>query len=161
MSGQRYRRPDKIIVYLYRRPAPGAVEYLLMQRHPSSRSGAIWQTVVGSAKWDERLVEAARREVFEETGLTRLQGITAVGYAFSFDFMARGDSDYAPGVTRISNTVFAAEVVTDKPIVLSPEHVDHGWYAYGEALGKIYWAQEREALVRLHPMVLSGSVLDR
>jgi 8-oxo-dGTP pyrophosphatase MutT (NUDIX family) len=159
MDEQHYRRPDKIIVYLYRRPSPGVVEYLLLQRHPSGRAGPIWQTVVGSAKWDERLVEAARREVFEETGLTRLQGITAVGYAFSFDFSPREDSAYAPDVTRISNTVFAAEVVTDKPIALSPEHVAHRWFTYEDALDRIHWPQEREALVRLHPLIVSGSML--
>ena len=149
-----YRRPEKIIIYLYRRPQKGEIEFLLLQRAPASRSGTIWQTVVGGAKWGEQLIEAARREVYEETGLTRLQGITAIGYAFSFDFDRFPEhSDYAPDVNEISNTVFAAEVASAKPVAVSAEHVDYGWFSYQEALTKIHWPEEREALVRLYPML--------
>lgn len=123
-----------------------------MQRQPTGRAGPIWQTVVGSARWGERLVQAALREVFEETGLTRLQSIMAIGYAFSFDFEHQ-QSSYAPDVNRICNTVYAAEVASAKSITLSPEHSEHRWFTYREALGRIHWPEEREALVRLHPMV--------
>ena len=157
MDRSTYRRPDKILIYLYRRANPGDVEYLLLQRASDSKTGTIWQTVVGSARWDEKLIEAACREVFEETGLTRLQGIMAIGYAFSFDFdMPRDQSAYAPDVNQICNTVFASEVVSARPVVLSSEHIDYGWFPYGEALVRIHWPEEKEALVRLHPMILSA-----
>ena len=149
-----YRRPEKIIIYLYRRTQTSKIEFLLLQRAPEARSGTIWQPVVGGAKWGEQLIEAARREVYEETRLTRLQGITAIGYAFSFDFdMFPDRSSYAPDVTEISNTVFAAEVVSARPVVLSAEHVDYGWFSYQETLDKIHWPEEQEALIRLHPML--------
>lgn len=156
MDTTSYRRPDKIIVYLYRRPEPDKVEYLLMQRAPAGKAGAIWQTVVGGAEWDEKLIEAARREIFEETGLTRLQGIIAIGYAFSFGFVPPYRSDYAPDVKQISNTVFASEVVSARPVSLSAEHMDYGWFSYEAALAHIHWPEEKEALVRLHPMVAGG-----
>ena len=91
--------------------------------------------------------------MFEETGLTRLQGIMAIGYAFSFTFIPPGSSAYAPDVKLIRNTVFASEVVSAKPVTLSPEHVHYGWFTYREALDRIHWAEEKEALVRLHPML--------
>jgi 8-oxo-dGTP pyrophosphatase MutT (NUDIX family) len=154
MDRQTYRRPDKIIVYLYRHVDAGGVEYLLLQRTPTGRSGPIWQTVVGSARWDEKLVEAARREVFEETGLTRLEGIMAIGYAFTFDFdMPAAVSSYAPDVKRICNIVFASAVVSFKPITLSSEHTDYGWFPYAEALERMHWPEEKEALIRLQPML--------
>jgi 8-oxo-dGTP pyrophosphatase MutT (NUDIX family) len=156
MDTNNYRRPDKIIVYLYRRPEPDQIEYLLLQRAPTGRAGPIWQTVVGNAQWGEQLIEAARREVFEETGLTRLQGIIAIGYAFSFDFIPPHQSDYAPDVKAICNTVFASEVVSARPVMLSAEHIGHGWFPYPEALTRIHWIEEKEALIRLHPM-LSGA----
>ena len=110
---------------------------------------ALHKSMVASA-------QAACREVFEETGLTRLQGIMAIGYAFSFDFdMPREQSAYAPDVRRIVNTVLASEVVSAKPVALSPEHIDYGWFSYEEALTRIHWPEEKEALVRLHPMILS------
>jgi 8-oxo-dGTP pyrophosphatase MutT (NUDIX family) len=155
MSDSLYRRPDKVIIYLYRRTVSGQIEYLLLQRRFSSKAGRIWQTAVGSAQWSEDLVEAARREVFEETGLTRLQGITAIGYAFHFPFrLPEGYiSEYAPEVCAIRNTVFAAEVVSARPIHLSHEHVAYDWFSLEVALNKVHWPEEREALTRLHPML--------
>jgi dATP pyrophosphohydrolase len=130
--------------------------YLLLQRQPkNTHSGDIWQTVVGSVRWTEERVQAARREVFEETGLTMLRGITAIGYAFSFPLRLPKDQEswYAPGQATIANTVFAAEVIGERPVMLSPEHVAYGWFSFDEALHKLHWAEEKEALQRLHPMV--------
>jgi bis(5'-nucleosidyl)-tetraphosphatase len=156
----RYRRPDKILVYLYRRPSASsraaAVRYLLLQRQPQkSHSGNIWQTVVGSVRWGEERIEAARREVFEETGLTMLRGITAIGYAFSFPIRLPKDqkSWYPPGRTTIDNTVFAAEVIGSRPVRLCPEHQAYGWFTFEEALAKLHWEEDKEGLLRLHPLI--------
>lgn len=158
MSGTGYRRPDKIIVYLYRRTPSGEIEYLLLQRAPGAKAGAIWQAVVGGVQWGEQLIEAARREVFEETGLTRLQGIMAIGYAFSFDFdLPEEQSAYPPGVKTIYNTVLASEVVSARPVTLSAEHTAFDWFSYPEALALLHWPEEKAALIRLHPM-LSGTI---
>jgi 8-oxo-dGTP pyrophosphatase MutT (NUDIX family) len=171
MELPRYRRPDKVLVFLYRRShaaygatsvsdAVGMVDrslYLLLQRHPSrSESGPIWQTVVGTVRWTEERIQAARREVFEETGLTMLRGITAIGYAFSFPIRLAKDQEswYAPGQTTIDNTVFAAEVFGRRPILLSPEHQSYGWFSFEEALERLHWPEEKEALLRLHPLVV-------
>jgi 8-oxo-dGTP pyrophosphatase MutT (NUDIX family) len=160
MSEPAYRRPDKVLVYLYRRGTLSAsaqgVAYLLLRRQPkTTTAGKIWQTVVGGVRWHEKRVQAASREVFEETGLTMLRGITAIGYAFAFPIRLRKNQSswYPPGVTTVNNTVFAAEVVSPRPIRLSPEHIDYGWFPYPEAMAKIYWPEEKEALSRLHPML--------
>ena len=160
MSRTAYRRPDKVLVYLYRRlsseGAANEIEYLLLQRYAeTTNAGAIWQTVVGTVKWGEERVEAARREVFEETGLTQLRGITAIGFAFSFPIRLRKDQQswYAPDVTVINNTVYASGVVTARPIALCPEHVDFGWFPFAEAMARLHWPEEKEALARLHPMI--------
>jgi dATP pyrophosphohydrolase len=152
-----YRRPEKTMVYIYRRSSGNAggqdkLEYLLLQRS-QSQVGPIWQPVVGAARWNEELVESAKREVFEETGITRLEGIMAVGYAFSFTFRFPENSLYAPGVDTIRNVVFAAQVRSTQSISLSDEHVDYGWFSYEEALAKLYWPEDRKALVQLDPMI--------
>jgi dATP pyrophosphohydrolase len=193
MDQPSYRRPDKVLVYLYRRSAPSATApsataasaiaasavaeaavaeaaviaeaspapklpafYLLLLRHPErTLAGAIWQTVVGSVRWTEERIQAARREVYEETGLTMLRGITAIGYAFSFPIRLpkNQESWYAPDQTTIDNTVFAAEVIGRRPILLSPEHQAYGWFSFEDALEKLHWPEEKEALSRLHPMI--------
>jgi 8-oxo-dGTP pyrophosphatase MutT (NUDIX family) len=159
-----YRRPDKVLVFLYRRTlAQGhqqAFEYLLLQRQAeTTNAGSIWQTVVGGVRWEEERIEAARREVFEETGLTLLSGIMAIGYAFSFPIRLRKDqtSWYGPGVMSIDNTVYAGEVVSARAIRLCPEHVAYGWFPFAEAIGRLHWQEEKEALSRLHPMIAVGT----
>ena len=179
MDEPTYRRPDKVLVYLYRRiPAappsdtfqkgperePRALEYLLLQRQArTTNAGGIWQTVVGGVRWGEERVEAARREVFEETGLTLLRGITAIGFAFAFPIRLRKDqkSWYAPDVAAINNTVYAGEVVSARPIVLCPEHVAYDWVPFARALEQLHWEEEREALSRLHPMIAAEVQRDR
>ena len=165
MEEPAYRRPEKVLVYLYRRatscgdPFPDRakrLEYLLLQRRPgTTNAGAIWQTVVGAVRWQEERVEAARREVFEETGLTMVRGIMAIGYAFSFPIRLCKDQEswYAPDVTTINNTVYAGEVVSARRILLCKEHVDYGWFSYADALHRLHWPEEQEALSRLHPMI--------
>jgi 8-oxo-dGTP pyrophosphatase MutT (NUDIX family) len=165
MGEPAYRRPEKVLVYLYRRATswgdppqdrPKRLEYLLLQRQPgTTNAGSIWQTVVGGVWWQEERVEAARREVFEETGLTMVRGIMAIGYAFSFPIRLRKNQEswYAPGVATIVNTVYAGEVVSARPIVLCKEHIDYGWFPYANALRRLHWPEEREALSRLHPMI--------
>jgi 8-oxo-dGTP pyrophosphatase MutT (NUDIX family) len=171
MQAPPYRRPEKILVFLYRRAPPVSLsaspqgqatemrerlEYLLLRRRAeATNAGAIWQTVVGSVRWEEERIEAARREVFEETGLTLLRGITAIGYAFSFPIRLRENqkSWYAPDVTEINNTVYASGVIAARPVALCAEHVDHGWFPYAEAMEKLHWPEEKEALARLHPLI--------
>ena len=145
------------MVYIYRRNPDDAggrskLEYLLLQRS-QSQSGHIWQPVVGAANWNEELVESAKREVFEETGITRLEGIMAVGYAFSFTFRFPDKSQYAPGVDTIRNVVFAARVRPTQAISLSDEHVDYGWFSYEAALSTVYWPEDKKALIQLDPMI--------
>ncbi len=153
-----YRRPEKTMIYLYRRnlDEPGAAnepEYLLLKRS-QSQAGHIWQPVVGAAQWDEELIESARREVFEETGVTRLQGLMAVGYAFSFVFRFSGqESHYPPDAKTIRNIVFAAQVGDKQQIALSDEHIDYGWFPYRDALDKLHWPEDKKALIQLHPLL--------
>jgi dATP pyrophosphohydrolase len=148
-----YRRPEQVLIYLYRCTPSGEFEYLLFHRLP--RAGSIWQAVSGAAHWDEELVEAARREVFEETGITGLHGLTAVG-DFSFPLGHKPWMNYPPGVTHIHNTVFAAEI-RNETVALSEEHDDCQWFGYQEAKRLLHWPEDRETLERLHTCLTGGA----
>src|SRR5215203_3407224 len=48
----------------------GVVEYLLLRRSPEEVYGpGVWQVITGGIEPGERSIEAARRELLEETGL--------------------------------------------------------------------------------------------
>ena len=134
--------------------------YLLLQRHPeTTHAGDIWQTVVGSVRWDEERVQAARREVFEETGLTMLRGITAIGYAFSFpirlpknqkSWYAPGrDDDQQYGLCRRGGRRAGRSCSrrSTRPMA---------GFLLRRRLDKLHWPEEKEALSRLHPLIASA-----
>ena len=89
-----YKKPVSVLVVIH----TAALDVLLLERlrHPG-----FWQSVTGSQEDDEALLETARREVEEETGI-------AVGTAdlqdwkqtHRFEIFAEWRDRYAPGVTR-------------------------------------------------------------
>ena len=62
-----YKRPESVLVVVYTADR----ETLILQRVGNS----FWQSVTGSLNWDEESPEeAARRELFEETGIATEKG---------------------------------------------------------------------------------------
>lgn len=116
----------------------GSPRYLLLQRSADeSLYPGIWQIVSGSRKENERPVQAARREMLEETGMP-LRRLWVVPYVDSF---------YDASEDRIQlSPLFAAEVGEDQNPVLSAEHQAFGWYARNEAEGKLVWPGQRRGL---------------
>lgn len=62
MSSDTFKRPESVLVLV----CTEAGEVLLLRRRTPDD---FWQSVTGSLKWDETPMQAARRELFEETGL--------------------------------------------------------------------------------------------
>ncbi|KRT55805.1 NUDIX domain-containing protein [endosymbiont of Ridgeia piscesae] len=58
----RFKRPESVLVVVY---TTGGEFLLLRRRSPS----AFWQSVTGSLRWGESPLQAARRELYEETGI--------------------------------------------------------------------------------------------
>src|SRR5471030_806513 len=88
-----------------------------------------WQSVTGSKEGDEILVDTARREVFEETGLNASQ-FTLRDWQLSSDFeiYALWRHRYAPGVTINTEHVFSLEIPEPLDVVLSVhEHRRFRW----------------------------------
>jgi dATP pyrophosphohydrolase len=59
------RAPFQVLVLPFRRPAPGEIEFAVLRR----ADDANWQSVAGGGAVGESVVEAARREAFEEAGV--------------------------------------------------------------------------------------------
>lgn len=88
----------------------------------------IWQMITGSIKKNEKAVDAAIRELKEETGLKPLH-LWLVPLTFSF-FNSQKDS-------LILSPFFAAQVKCVDSIDLSREHDDYGWFTINKAREKL------------------------
>ncbi len=139
----RYKKPESVLVVIY----TAATDILLMQRCDVP---TFWQSVTGSLRDAETPLEAARREVWEETGL--------VGHVYDCQFQNRFEikppwrARYAPGVTHNTEHVFTLALPKRQEIRLNPnEHSRYCWLPRAEALEKVTSYTNRDAILMYVP----------
>jgi 8-oxo-dGTP diphosphatase len=94
-----------------------AGEVLLVRRAATTLMGGLWELPGGGVEDAESLLEAAQRELSEETGLTTARFTAYLGHA---DYVnARG--------RRVREFTFAATLDQDTPVRLSDEHDSFQW----------------------------------
>ena len=139
-----YKRPVSVLVVIH----TPALDVLLLER---VLHAGYWQSVTGSQETGETLIETARREVAEETG------ITAPPEAFrdwqvtnTFEIFAEWRFRYAPGVTHNTEHVFSLELPQRQPVRLAPdEHLAQVWLPWREAAAKCFSWSNRDAILML------------
>ena len=134
-----YKKPVSVLVVIHTQ----ALDVLLLERalHPG-----FWQSVTGSQEGDEALLETARREVREETGIDA----PAAGF---IDWRDR----YAPGVTENTEHVFSLCLPAPVEVVIAPnEHLAWRWLPWREAAAACFSWTNRDAILEL-PLRLVGS----
>ena len=129
------------------RPAAGGWEALCLRRAPDERSAGTWETVHGHIQEGESPVEAAIRELAEETGLAagRLYNVSRVE---SF-YLHRTDE-----VVLIP--VFCALVPAGAEVRLSEEHDAWEWLPAARAPERFAWPREGRALADALALVGRG-----
>lgn len=127
----------------------GTPEYLLLKRAADERLYPnLWQFVTGTIRGGEKAVEAARRELVEETGL-RIVRFWIVPYVNSF---YAGTDD-----TIHMSPFFAAEVESGTEPVLSHEHQEYRWCVREDAEATLVWPGQRQGLGIVHATIVGGS----
>jgi dATP pyrophosphohydrolase len=142
-----YKIPESVLVVIH---TPD-LEVLLIER--ADKPG-FWQSVTGSLDTpDEPLIEAATRELFEETGIVA-DGETIVlrdwELANVYEIYPLWRERYAPGVTHNTEHVFSVCVAVDTAITLSPrEHLNYAWLPRVEAADRCFSSSNAEAILQL------------
>ncbi len=113
-----------------------------------------WQSVTGSLEDGETPLQAALREVFEETGLDankyNLQDWQASNV---YEIYPHWHHRYAPSVVENTEHLFGLELPSQLTIKLAPdEHVRYEWVDWREAAMRVFSWTNVDALKRLGEM---------
>ncbi len=144
MAGLPYKRPISVLVVIH----TTTLQVLLLERVAPP---GFWQSVTGSLEADESPLQAAIREVNEETGLAVSSGqLHDWHYTNRFEILKDWRARYAPGVTHNTEHVFSLCVPAPRPVRLAPaEHRMQLWLPLEEAAGKASSWTNRDAILML------------
>ena len=140
-----HKIPQSVLVVIH----TPKLDVLLINR---ADVGNYWQSVTGSKDFiDEPFEAAARREVFEETGIDcdigRLEDWNLENI---YDIYPHYLHRYEPGVTRNREHVFGLCVPEGTPIALNPrEHTAYMWLPWREAADRCGSFSNAEAILLL------------
>ena len=139
-----YKRPESVLVVIY--TATGEV-LVLRRRQPPD----FWQSVTGSLNWDETdPLDAARRELREETGLGDEVAVIACGVVNRFPILPPWRHRYAPDATENVEHMFRVHLPDRRPIVIHPaEHSEYQWLPRAAAAAKVASYTNRDAILQL------------
>jgi 8-oxo-dGTP pyrophosphatase MutT (NUDIX family) len=129
------------------RPASPGWDVLCLRRGGGGRCPGAWETIHGHIQEGESPVDAALRELAEETGLVPERLYSA----------SRVETFYLHGRDAVALIpVFCAFVRAGAEPVLSPEHVEAVWLAPPEAAVRFAWPRESRALDDVLRLLGSG-----
>ena len=143
------RAPFQVLVLPYRRTT-NTREFAVFSR----RDYPCWQGIAGGGEDDEAPLEAAKREAFEEAGLSSAGEFTPLQSLCTVPVIEfRDNRTWDPALYVIPQYSFGVDCARQS-LVLSHEHDALEWLPYAEAHARFTYDSNRTALWELNQRLL-------
>ncbi len=139
------RTPFQVLVYPYRQTDDGGFEYALLKRQDSQ----CWQGIAGGGEDNESVLEAAKRETHEETGIPKDSFFLQLDTVEPIPVTEFRDSYLWGGSVFVIPQYCFGVLVKAGKIVLSREHTEYKWLKYAEARSLLKYDGNKTALWEL------------
>ncbi len=140
------RQPTSVLIYVVC-CSNDQISYLLLHRNPRPDLDlkAFWQGITGGLEENETILQAAKRELSEETGIIT-EKLIQNEYEATFKIKEEWMKYYPKGSTVIREYTFIYKV--DDYIIpkLSNEHDQYKWVKIDEAISLLNYQSNIEAL---------------
>jgi dihydroneopterin triphosphate diphosphatase len=128
------------------------LQFLLLKRIPSK--GGFWQPVSGGLEGDETPIEAAYRELEEETNIHKPNVVKVFENVHEFTI----NKHYLTSehIEPIKEVVFGFEVSDIEVFITQNVHQEHEefrWVSYEEALKMLKWDNNKEGIRKMRRII--------
>ena len=148
------RKPHQILAFPYIKEN-GKYLYAIFLRNSSKQ---IWQGIAGVVEDDETFEQACKREAKEEAGIIEFNNIIKLESTCTIPI---------PNVTK--NFIWGEEVlliyehcygieISNKKLTLSKEHTEFKWVTYEEAMKKLKYDSNKNALWELNYLLTKNLI---
>lgn len=114
----------------------------------------IWQFIAGGGEDGETIIESAKRESFEEAGVSDkllYRQLESMCYVASSYFSQKARQHWGQKYV-IPVYVFAVELESER-VSISDEHTEHRWCTYEEAINLLHFDLDKTALYELRERI--------
>jgi dihydroneopterin triphosphate diphosphatase len=139
------RAPYQVLVFPYYISDKG-IEYAIFLRSDANW----WQAISGGGEEGETIIESAKREAWEEGGISKDSLYIKLDTVNSIPAEEFADSiHWGEGVYVIPENCYGVKVAS-KQLLLSLEHTEYKWLNYNDAISYLKWDGNKVALWELN-----------
>ncbi|MDD4493716.1 MAG: NUDIX domain-containing protein [Eubacteriales bacterium] len=149
------REPYNVLVLPYCK-IRNEIKYCIFLR----RDMEIWQFIAGGGENGETAIEAARREAFEEAGISqdnKYYKLTSSTHVPVIYFSNNARTAWGDDVHVIPVYCYATDIANAK-ITISCEHTDFRWVNYNQATELLHFDIDKTALWELESRLQCGEL---
>ena len=146
------RAKYQILIILFRRKEE-QIEFCIFKRNDMNT----WQGVAGGGEEGETIIESAKRELYEETGIKDVEVIKLDSISIVPSYYFKDSASFGKDFYVVPEYAFAVEL-SNEEIVLSDEHKEYKWCKYDEVKELLQWDSNKTALWEINERIARDAI---